>query len=414
LLSDASPQLGSENRRYRALRDLSASRAGQWLGRAPEVARAFREAPEVDVTWALAAFAALIADPGLGWDGGHLTLAAFVLAAATALPLVVRRRYPLGTLVAVTAGLLACLAVFHPNVAAVGIQMVVLYTVGLQGRRVHSLLVAAAMAPVVTAAVAITSNAGLEPGATLARLALLLAALAAGDARRGRLALVRARALETEREREAATVHRFDEERLRLAHELHDTIAHALVAINTQAAAAAHLQRARPDESLDALQAIVRSSADALAELRSTLKAVRPAADEPPLRPAQSLDDLSELVAGVRGAGLEIDLQLDVDADRVPAATAHGAYRIVQESLTNVLRHSDAQHAVVRVALDDGHLTIEVRDDGRSAPARSTTPGHGVRGMTERAAALGGRCEAAAAAGGGWRVRASLPAGASR
>ena len=119
--------------------------------------------------------------------------------------------------------------------------MFTLYTVGLQGRRARSLLVAAAMAPVVTAAVVITGKAGFEAGAALARLALLLTALAAGDAQRGRLALVQARAEETEREREAAAVHRFDEERLRLAHELHDTIAHTLVGINTQAAAAVHL-----------------------------------------------------------------------------------------------------------------------------------------------------------------------------
>jgi signal transduction histidine kinase len=413
LLGDATPQLRSENRRQRALGELSASRGAKWRGRAREVARALREAPEVDVSWALAAFVALIADPGLGWDGGHLTPAAFVLAGATSLPLVVRRRYPLGTLVAVTAGLLACLAVFHPNIAAVGILMVVLYTVGLQGRRLRTLLVAAALAPVVVAAVVITSKAGLEAGATLARLALLLVALAAGDARRGRLALVQARALEIEREREAAAVHSFDEERLRLAHELHDTIAHTLVGINTQAAAAAHVQRERPNESLDALQAIVRSSADALAELRSTLRTVRPAADEAPLRPAQRLGDLPELVEGVRGAGLEVDLQLDAEAHDVPAATAHGAYRIVQESLTNVLRHSNAKHAVVRVALDDGLLTVEVRDDGRSAPTRSPAVGHGLRGMTERAAALGGRCEAVPTRDGGWRVRASLPAPAA-
>src|SRR6202035_3187708 len=289
-----------------------------WLGRAHEVARALREAPEVDVTWALVAFVSLLADPGLGWEGGRLNAAAVVLAAATSLPLVVRRRYPLGALVAVTAGLLACLAVFHPNVAAVGIIMVVLYTVGLQGRRLRSLLVAAAMAPVVTAAVMITSKAGLEAGATLARLALLLAALAAGDARRGRLALIQARTEETQRRRHAAAVHRFDEERLRLAHELHDTIAHTLVGINTQAAAAVHLQRKQPNESLDALEDIVRSSADALAELRSTLKIVHPAAGEAPLRPAQSLADLQELVDGVRGAGLDIDLRLDAVAPDIP------------------------------------------------------------------------------------------------
>jgi signal transduction histidine kinase len=324
--------------------------------------------------------------------------------------LVVRRRYPLGALVAVTAGLLACLAVFHPNVAAVGISMVVLYTVGLQGRRLRSLLVAAAMAPVVTAAVVITSKAGLEAGATLARLALLLAALAAGDALRGRLALVQARAAETERQREAAAVHRFDEERLRLAHELHDTIAHSLVGINTQAAAAVHVQRTQPNQSLDALKEIVRSSADALAELRSMLKIVRPAPGEAPLRPAQSLADLQELVDGVGGTGVDVDLQLDATGEEIPAATAHGAYRIVQESLTNVLRHSNAKRAIVRVVLVDDILTVEVLDDGDAAPRDSGAPGQGLQGMSERAAALGGQLEAGLAPDGGWRVRARLPA----
>jgi signal transduction histidine kinase len=366
------------------------------------------------LTWALAAFVSLLADPGLGWDSGHLSAAAVVLAAATSLPLVVRRRYPLGALVAVTAGLLACLAVFHPNIAAVGIIMVVLYTVGLQGRRLRTLLVAAAMAPVVAAAVVITSKEGFTAGTTLARLALLLATLAAGDALRGRLALVQARAEETERQREAAAVHGFDEERLRLAHELHDTIAHSLVGINTQAAAAVHLQRKQPNESLSALEAIVRSSAEALAELRSTLKIVRPAAGDAPLRPAQTLADLHELVDGVRGAGVDIDLQLDAAAGNIPAATAHGAYRIVQESLTNVLRHSDAKHAAVRVELVGEHLTVEVLDDGHAAPRDSRAPGQGLQGMTERAAALGGHCEAGVPLEGGWRVWASLPARMTR
>jgi signal transduction histidine kinase len=375
------------------------------------ITRAFREAPEVDVAWALAAFVSLLADPGLGWDGGHLNAAAVVLAGATSLPLVVRRRYPLGVLIAVTAGLLACLAVFHPNIAAVGIIMFALYTVGLQGRRLRSLLVAAAMAPLVTVAVLITSKAGLEVGASLARLALLLAALAAGDARRGRLALLQARAAETERRREAAAVHRFDEERIRLAHELHDTIAHTLVGINTRAAAAVHLQRRQPNESFDALEDIVRSSADALAELRSTLKSVRPAEGEAPLRPAQSLADLPELVDGVRAAGVQIDLQLDAMPRGIPAAIAHGAYRIVQESLTNVLRHSNAKRATVRVALVEDVLTVEVLDDGHAELGQSMTPGHGLQGMTERAAALGGHFEGGVAPDGGWQVRASLPAG---
>jgi signal transduction histidine kinase len=92
-----------------------------------------------------------------------------------------------------------------------------------------------------------------------------------------------------------------------------------------------------------------------------------------------------------------------------PAATAHGAYRIVQESLTNVLRHSDADHAIVRVAMAGDHLAVEVLDDGRVPSADSPAAGHGLRGMTERAAALGGHCEAGVAPDGGWRVTASLP-----
>src|SRR5207302_1227952 len=147
---------------------------------------------------------------------------------------------------------------------------------------------------------------------------------------------------------------------------------------------------------------IVGSSADALAELRSTLKLVRPAADDVPLRPAQSLADLPELVAGVRGAGVDIALQLGAIPHDLPAATAHGAYRIVQESLTNVLRHSGAKRASVRVALVDDQLVVEILDDGHTTRRESTTPGHGLQGMAERAAALGGHCEADVPPDGGW------------
>jgi signal transduction histidine kinase len=278
----------------------------------------------------------------------------------------------------------------------------------------RSLLVGAAMAPIVTAAVVITSDDGLNVGTPLARLALLLCALAAGDARRGRLAMVQARAEETERRREAAAVHRFDEERLRLAHELHDTIAHTLVGINTQAAAAVHLQRKQANESLAALQNILRSSGDALAELRSTLKIIRPGTDDPPLRPAQSLADLQELVDGVRSAGVDVDLQMDPISREIPAATAHGAYRIVQESLTNILRHSTATRATVHVARADDQLVVDVSDDGHAAGHDSRGLGNGVRGMIERAATLGGHCEAGVTPNGGWRVHATLPARMAR
>lgn len=377
------------------------------------LAGAFREAPELDVGLALAAFVSLLLDAALNKNHPHLSDGAGVLAAATCLPLVLRRRYPFGVLMVTVAGVLACLAVFHPDRSVVGVVMVAVYTVGLQGRRKQSLLVGAAMAPAIAAAVVVTGNNGFQLTPVVANLALVLAALVAGDARRGRLALVRAAADEAQRQREAAARHQFDEQRLRLARELHDTVAHALVAINVRAAAAAHLQRDTPGESLDAFQEVKRTSADALAELRSTLKMLRPTSGEAPLRPEQSLADLPELVDGVRGAGITVDLRVGAISEQLPAPVGHAGYRIIQEALTNVLRHSGADHAVVSVSIAGDMLTVEVADDGRGLPRHPSSPGHGLRGMAERAAALGGKCEAGIAPGGGWRVRASLPTAAA-
>jgi signal transduction histidine kinase len=373
-----------------------------------DVARALRGAPELDLALAFAAFVALIITPDLSGEGNTVDAAAVALAGLTSFPLIVRRRYPLAVLVAVMAGLLGCLAVFHPDDAAVGVALLAVYTVGLQGRRVRSLLVGAAMAPTVAAAVIITSGEAIDLGETVARLAVILAGLAVGDARRGRRALVERAAAETKREREAETAHRFDEERLRLAHELHDTVAHALVGINARAAAAVHVRSTDSPDELDAFREIARSSADALAELRATLKLLRPAAGAAPMRPRQNLSDLPELVDGVRRAGLEIDLELELGEAEISPATAHGAYRIVQESLTNVLRHSRAGSARVRVGHDAGMVHIEVLDEGPPAVGRSDVAGQGRLGMGERANALGGRCESGPVEG-GWHVVAELP-----
>jgi signal transduction histidine kinase len=225
--------------------------------------------------------------------------------------------------------------------------------------------------------------------------------------------LQRAKYDESQREQEALAQHRFDQERLRLAHELHDVIAHALVAINVRASAAAHLERHR-DKAADptALDEIATTSAEALAELRSTLRAVRVAPAAPAsLHPAQALDDLRELVAGVERAGLRVTLEADDLPATVPSSVAHAGYRIVQEGLTNVLRHSTATRASVRVTSDGDAVVVEIIDDGREKPALSLPGGHGLQGMKERAAALGGVCEAGPLSGGGWHVRARIPVG---
>jgi len=188
--------------------------------------RALRRAPDIDLILALAAFVALLVDPLLLHKITELTPVMGVLAFLTAAPLAARRRFPLGVLAIELPLLLACLAVFHPNRAAVGITMLLVFTVGLEGGRSRSLVVGALMAPVVTAAVFITGTRGTLTD-IIAYSSLVLGALLAGETLRARQELGRALAEEAAREREAAAQHRFDEERLALAHELHDIIGHA-------------------------------------------------------------------------------------------------------------------------------------------------------------------------------------------
>ena len=381
-------------------------RTGWWSGRL--------RGPDLDVVLAFAAFAALLIDPVASHKVKGLTPLAAGLAVVTALPLVARRRYPLGVLATVVPLLLVCLAVFHPDRAAVGVVMLVVFTVGRSGDRFRSLIVGSLMAPVVAAAVLITSaRSDTAIPEAVAFLALILGALVAGDAVRARQALLRVLAEEEKREREALVQHRFDEQRLRLAHELHDIVGHALVAINVRASAAAHLARRQQASSpVTALDEIASTSAEALGELRAALKGLRSSQSEgAPLRPlAAGLTDLGDLIAGVKGAGLAVDLDMAAAPETVPPAIAHAGYRIVQEGLTNVLRHSTAGRAQVRIGLNEGALLIEVLDDGETRAA-AAGGGHGLQGMRERAAALGGTCEAGIVPGGGWRIRARIPAG---
>jgi signal transduction histidine kinase len=374
--------------------------------------RGLLRGPDFDVVLAFIAFAALLIDPVVSHQVRELTPLAAGLGLVTAVPLVLRRRYPLGVLVTVVPLLLVCLAVFHPDHAAAGIVMVLVFTVGLHGDRARALVVGALMAPVVTAGWLITSTRGDVAVHLVAYVALVLGALAAGDAVRARQELVRVLAREEERERVAAVQHRFDEQRLRYAHELHDVVGHALVAINVRASAAAHLvRREQPVSPVTALDEIASASAEALGELRAALRGLRnDDGEDAPLRPAAAgLADLGGLIAGVKGAGLTVDLDVTAAPEVIPPAIGHAGYRIVQEGLTNVLRHSTAGRACVRIGREEGALLVEVLDDGQPSAAAGTGGGLGLLGMRERAEALGGTCEAGRVPGGGWRIRARIP-----
>jgi len=364
---------------------------------------------DVDVLFALAAFGALLADPLLLHKVTGLTPAMWALSFLAAVPLVARRRFPLAVLAAEVPLLFACLAVAHPNRAAVGIAMLLVFTVGLEGGRTRSLVVGALMALLVTAAVFITGQRA-ESSDVIAYVSLVLGALLAGEALRARQALARTLAEEAARAREAAARHRFDAERLALANELHDVVGHTLVAINVRAAAAARRARKGGADGVTALDDIASASAGALAELRTTLKALRAAQDEPaPLHPVQDLASLAGLIAGVKEAGLSVQLEMAGAPASLPAPVGHAGYRIIQESLTNVLRHSTARQARVRVEASDRSLLIEVLDDGQPHAPAVPAGGHGLAGMRERAASLGGSCEVGPVNGAGWRVRAEIP-----
>ncbi|MGH3197499.1 MAG: sensor histidine kinase, partial [Streptosporangiaceae bacterium] len=208
---------------------------------------------------------------------------------------------------------------------------------------------------------------------------------------------------------------RIDEERLRIARELHDVDAPTMATINVQAGVAAHVLSTRPDVVAESLQAIKTASKDGLRELRAILNVLRQADDADPTQPVPGTAQLETLIAGARRAGLETTLTVTGGPVPLPAAVDLAAYRIVQESLTNVIRHAGLAVATVSLGYHADELRIDVTDTGRGQPASAAgqsagqSAGHGLAGMRERAAAVGGTIETGPGPGGGFRVAARLP-----
>jgi signal transduction histidine kinase len=203
------------------------------------------------------------------------------------------------------------------------------------------------------------------------------------------------------------------EERLRIARELHDVMAHTMTAISVQAGSGADVFEERPDQARSALEAIRGLSREAMSELRATIGPLRSGGDEEPgLVQAPGLGDLDNLIDTVRRAGIAVELVRDGDASPLPASVDLTAFRVVQESLTNVVRHAGARRASVVIRRRPGAVTVAVRDDGRGPNGRMP-PGHGIRGMGERVHALGGTFSAGEAPGGGFQVVAIIPADAA-
>ena len=201
------------------------------------------------------------------------------------------------------------------------------------------------------------------------------------------------------------------EERMRIARDVHDVVGHSLSVITMQAGVALHVLDRRPDQVAESLEAIRTTSREALAELRMTLEVFRDPEAGEPRAPVPGLARLDELVGALRKAGrtVEVERVSFADQEPVPAAVDQAAFRIIQEGLTNVVRHAEQAAATVRVVREPGRLVVEVVDDG---PATAEpVAGNGIRGMGERARVVGGTVQVTARPAGGVLVRAVLPVG---
>jgi signal transduction histidine kinase len=352
----------------------------------------------------------LIADAALSTDPAvkPITVISVLATVVACLPLVLRRHVSFKVLcVPITAGVALTVWQLNPHDTVALIPMVALLELAQRGDRRRSLLMALTVVPcVLIVAIPFTNGLSDALSAVARNLGECLLAIAAGDWLRARReAAERSAAIVTEE-----ALRRIGEERLQIAREIHDVVAHAMTAINVQAGVAAHLIDRDPQQAHDALRAIKRTSGEALSELRATLDVLRDdgRADAAPLGPSAGLHDLEALTAGLRDAGVEVELDVG-PIPGLPAPVHSTGYRIVQEALTNVARHAHASRASVHVRREPEAVTIEVSDDGVRANGVPSAPGNGLRGMRERAAAVGGSVDAGHCDGGGWQVRASLP-----
>ncbi|MFG2246617.1 sensor histidine kinase [Spirillospora sp. NPDC048823] len=275
--------------------------------------------------------------------------------------------------------------------------IVALYMIAAQGR-IQAAVAVAALIVIATGAGTLAGAEDVNGVAVFMLTGWVVAMVALGWVRHSRQIYLR------EAEQRAA-----GEERLRIARDLHDVAGHHISLINVQAGTALHRFQRDPAQAEAALAAIKESSRDALRDLRATLGVLRQADEEAPTAPAAGLDRLGELVESARAAGLTVHVRSTGGDAPLSAGVDLAAYRIVQESLTNVVRHASASVATVRIERGQRAVLIDVADDGRGGAADAM--GGGVRGMRERARALGGELTAGPGPDGGFLVRACLPHG---
>jgi signal transduction histidine kinase len=393
------------------------ARVRRWLRAQP---RAGHSWPRSAGAWAVdagIAAAVLAAELGASHAAGtwnpHLHhhpapgILAYVLLAAGGVSLLARRRYPVGVLAVTLATAIGAMAL-HADVVWFALTVAFLTAVVARER-------AAAIASLVIGYVAAVWPPWLigQSGHASVTFALGLAAGLAFLLIIGELIRIRSqRTAAVALGREEEMRRRASEERMRMARDLHDVVAHNIAVINVQANTALHLMDRQPERARSALVTINDVSKQALVELRSVLGVLRDVdeASRSPRAPAPGLARLGDLAEHAAAAGLTVRVEEGGERAALPADVDLTAYRIIQEALTNSARHSGGANATVRLRHGEDALLIEVDDDGRPDGAGgSGGSGNGIAGMTERAAALGGTLEARPRADGGFAVRARLP-----
>jgi signal transduction histidine kinase len=335
-----------------------------------------------------------------------MNAAGWLLVIAGGVALAARRRYPAAVLGATLAAAVLSGPVGHARLA--WLAVIVAFFAAVRARRraavIGSLIVGylASVWPPWQ-----IGSPGHSATSALALLCGLLVLLSAAELTRA----AAQRRLAAQRIREQELLRLASEERMRIARDLHDVVAHNISVINVQANTALHLADRQPERAQEALATINEVSRQALAELRSVLGILRADGDAAPRAPAPGLADLDTLVANMAAAGLKVEFDTEGSPGPLPSGADLAAYRIIQEALTNSARHSGAARATVRVRYRASEVEIEVEDEGTTGPglSRPAGAGSGIAGMTDRAQALGGRLTAGPRPGGGFRVTALLP-----
>ncbi len=346
----------------------------------------------------------------------ELDAGAYALLALGPLALVLRRRYVRGVLVFVFAVTVAYVArgyLLGPNFLSLGFAIV---SAVFAGERVLAwAAVGVGWLMFLGLPWALGHSGGPKVLAALAIAAWLLVALAGAEGMRGR----RERFAQAKRARELQARRQADEERLRIARELHDVLAHNISLINVRSGVALHLIDEKPEQARIALTTINEASADALREVRSVLGVLRGTREHAPRAPTAGLDGLDELVSRTTAAGVGVTLEVHGERRPLPASIDLAAFRIVQEALTNIVRHAGASAATVELTYGPDELIVQVDDNGHGPGApgdrrEASAPhgeggGNGIPGMRERAVALGGTLDAGPRSSDGFRVRARIP-----